>query len=356
MENRITTEEAQIFLTEYYKRYDISSEPDDWELLKKYKNFKALTCRDFVLVSPNLSSTVKCIVVFDNRTSSIQVVENESYEYFVKQAANAPVFYYTPVICNDGLVFYFETVAQIDKFGKPAQDNTQYKGMLLNKLNSLFGSKNVYSLSSGLFFSFPLSEMDYVISVLEKNYCKFNVELSTFLDTEVFQPVFPDVDIASHHFPEDLSKTPEEIIDLFLFICCNTENWNSREYSHIKQLVKSIKDTAEFQACLKIINDWPCYQDNKVREIIDAEIIRRRNMALVQDIWRKKQPFSQPGFIPTSAKQEESYNFKSIGEEIPKDELNLPSPVIMTFETSEDENKIPVTQKDFSHTIEKNKD
>lgn len=290
MENRISTEEAQIFLTEYYKRYDICSEAEDWELLKKYKNFKGLTCRDFILKESVSPKPIKCIVVFDNRTASIQIIEDQNYEFFVKQAANSPVFYYVPVICNDGLVFYFETVAQIDKFGKPAgpNENTKFKEMLQSKLAGLLGSSNVFSLSQDLYFSFPLAEMDYVISVLEKNYCKFNMELFDFLDHEKFQPVYPDVDIATHRFPEDLSKSPEQIINTFLSICSTTEEWTSKEYSHIKQLVKNIKNRDEFIACLNIVNGWECANDVKLQDVFNNEILRRKNIELMQEIWAKK--------------------------------------------------------------------
>lgn len=292
MENRISTEEAQIFLTEYYKRYDICSEPEDWELLKKYKNFKGLTCRDFLL-KPSISpKIIKCIVVYDNRTTSIQIIEDENYEYFVKQAANSPVFYYVPVICNDGLVFYFETVAQIDKFGAPASpvDNAKFKDMLHNKLAGLLGNGNVFSLSHGLFFSFPLSEMEYVISVLEKNYCKYNMELFDYLDQEKYQPIYPDVDIATHRFPEDLAKNPEQVIHTFLEICSLTKEWTSKEYARIKQLMKNIKNNDEFIACLNIVNGWDCGNDGKLQDIFNNEIIRRKNMEIVHDIWVKKKP------------------------------------------------------------------
>lgn len=293
MENRINTEEAQIFLTEYYKRYDICSEPNDWELLKKYKNFKGLTCRDFQLNSSISPKKIFCIVVFDNRTSSIQIIENENYEFFVKQAANAPVFYYAPAINNSGLVFYFETVAQIDKFGSPSPNNTQYKAMLQKKLNTLFGSSNVFSVSSGLFFSFPLSELDYIISVLESNYCKFNMELFLFLDKTIFQPIYPDVEIATHFFPEDLNKTQEEIIKLFFDLCSNTEEFTNKDLAHIKHLLKSIRLNDEFITCINITMEWDCYQNQKIQEIFKNEIIRRKNVDILKDMENRPKQVSE---------------------------------------------------------------
>lgn len=290
MENRISTEEAQIFLTEYYKRYDIFSQKDDWELLKKYKNFKGLTCRDFTLKTQDKTKPINCIVVYDNRTTFIQVIEDQNYEYFVKQAANSPVFYYVPTICNDGLVFYFETVAQIDRFGTPAapEDNAKFKEMLHGKLAGLLGNANVFSLSNGLFFSFPLTEMEHVIAVLEKNYCKYNMELFDYLDQEKYQPIYPDVDIVAHRFPDDLKKSPEEVINTFLEICSLTTEWTSKEYARVKNLIKHIKINDEFIACLNIVNGWDCANDGKLQDIFNNEIIRRKNMEFVHDIWVKK--------------------------------------------------------------------
>lgn len=286
MENRITTEEAQIFLTEYYKRHDINSVTDDWVLVRKYKNFKGLTCRDFTLKSQEIE--IKCIVVFDTRNSVIQVIEDESYDFFVKQAANAPVFYYAPAICNEGLIFYFEAVAQIDKFGIPSTDIGRYKEMLNNKLLGIFGSKNVFSLSSGLYFSFPNTDIDQVIAILEKNLCKFNMELFSFMDSDYFQPVLPDVDIATHRFPEDIHKNQEEIIHLFLEITNTTKEWSSKEYAHVKSLLKAIKSRDELIAVLNIANNWDSAENSKIQELYNAELTRRKNMQIINDIWNKK--------------------------------------------------------------------
>lgn len=306
MENRITTEEAQIFLTEYYKRHEVESEADDWELVKKYKNFKGLTCRDFILKTQEVE--IKCIVVFDTRNSVIQIIEDESYDFFVKQAANAPVFYYAPAICNEGLIFYFEAVAQIDKFGEPSSDVNRYKEMLDNKLLGIFGSKNVFSLSTGLYFSFPYTEIDQVISILEKNLCRFNMELFSFMDSEYFQPVFPDIDIATHRFPEDIHKSQEELINLFLLITNTTVEWTSKEYAHIKSLLKAIKNRDELVAVLNIANGWDSSKNTKVQELYNAEITRRKNMQIINDIWSKKKRNEVKSIIPDEVSQKSSTN------------------------------------------------
>lgn len=309
MENRITTEEAQIFLTEYYKRHDITSVVEDWVLVRKYKNFKGLTCRDFILKDQEIE--IKCIVVFDTRNSVIQVIEDESYDFFVKQAAHAPVFYYAPAICNEGLIFYFEAVAQIDKFGAPSTDIGRYKEMLNNKLLGIFGSKNVFSLSSGLYFSFPNTDIDQVIAILEKNLCRFNMELFSFMDSDFFQPVFPDIDIATHRFPEDIQKTQEELIHLFLQITSTTTEWTSKEYAHVKSLLKAIKSRDELIAILNIANGWDSSENKKIQELYNSEITRRKNMQIINDIWNKKNKSSQ---INTVAPQIPNENEKQSNE------------------------------------------
>lgn len=306
MENRITTEEAQIFLTEYYKRHEIESEPENWELIKKYKNFKGLTCRDFVLKEQEVE--IKCIVVFDTRNAVIQIIEDESYDFFVKQAAHAPVFYYAPAICNEGLIFYFEAVAQIDKFGQPSTDINRYKEMLENKLLGIFGEKNVFSLSSGLYFSFPYTDIDQVISILEKNLCRFNMELFSFMDSDYFQPVFPDIDLATHRFPEDIHKTQEEIINLFLFITNTTIEWTSKEFAHAKSLLKAIKSRDELIAVLNICHGWDSSKNPKLQEIYNAEIIRRKNMQIINDIWSKKKRNDVKSIIPDDITQKDKQN------------------------------------------------
>ena len=123
MSKKLSTKEAQIYITEYYSQKGKDSNPDDWELIKKYKNHKGLTCRDLY----NGVAELKAILVSDEEATNLEVIENENYEHFIKLLAEKPVFYYVPTICNDGLVFIFESALNFDKTGQRSKDTKHDK-------------------------------------------------------------------------------------------------------------------------------------------------------------------------------------------------------------------------------------
>lgn len=283
MDKKINTEEAQIFVSAYYKNKDVASEPQQWELVKKYKNFKGLTCRDFFYQEKQL----KCIVVFDEITSAIQLIENEDYQFFLKQAASLPVFYYVPTICNDGLVFYFEPVAQIDRFGKPAIDTNKYKALLQKKLVSLFTTQGLYSLSSGLFFAFPNTDMDEAVGILEKNQFSFNLKLFEFLEPKIFQPIIPDVTLAKYKFPEDDKLDQEQIIALIFSIISKKKKFSDADYAHIRSLLKRLP-LDEFPIITKIALGFKSAKDKKIISLFESESNRRKAQDIIKKIWKAK--------------------------------------------------------------------
>ena len=55
---KITTADCQIFLSSHYGERRIDTKSEKWELTKKYKNFKGLTCRDFEYPEEHLKAIV----------------------------------------------------------------------------------------------------------------------------------------------------------------------------------------------------------------------------------------------------------------------------------------------------------
>lgn len=280
---KITTEDAMIFLSEYYKNNGINIPTENWELTKKYKNFKGFTCRDFF----SEKDKKRAIVVIESDSDIPQVIENENYEFFLRMLANQPLYYYVPTICNDGLVFVFEPVSSFDKTGKLSIDTQHHKSLLTKKLNSMYREEDVFSLTSGLMFAFPNSDMDEVISHLEKNQMTFNIKLFDCLDQEIFQPIVPDVTLASYRFPADEKLNQEESITIVFKIISQKREFTVEDYARIKFLLKKIK-ADEFPTVRKIALGFRKGRDERLLSIFESEANRKKAQELVKEICIRK--------------------------------------------------------------------
>ncbi|NCQ51800.1 hypothetical protein GW796_07895 [archaeon] len=281
--NKIKTAETLDFLSSHYNKKGIHNSIEDWELTKKYKNYKGITCRDF----SNLRMRVRAIVLIENDEKSLTIIENQNYEYFLKNLMNIPVFYYVPTICNDGLVFVFELANKFNKFNQLYGLDEHSRILLKKKLLTLFSEDDIFSLNQGLMFAFPNTEMDEVIRKLERNQITYNDKLFDLLDKDIYQPILPDIALASYRFPNDENLNQEEAIDIIFSMVSKKSLFTNEDYARIKLLLKKIKHD-EFPTVKKIALSFASGKDKKLIYIFDSEVNRKKAQELVRKIWLQR--------------------------------------------------------------------
>lgn len=281
---KISTEEAKIFVCDYYNLKGVGGEPNDWKLTKKYRNFKGVTCRDF----KNEKNRVRAIVVAEVNSGesapALKVIENEDYEFFLKIVKDLPLFYYVPVICNDGLMFIFESANHFEQLGKPSPHPEQHQLLLKKKLLSIFKEEDFFAVTHNLRFSFPNMEIEDIVRKLERAKVTFNPKLFDFLDERVYQPIMPDVDLASYLFPQDENLTNEEAIEIIFSMISQNENFTNEDYARVKFLLKKVREE-EFATVRKIGLGFKKKLDKKLISIFDLEANRKKAQKLVKNIW-----------------------------------------------------------------------
>jgi len=281
--NKIKTAETLDFLSSHYNKKGIHNSIEDWELTKKYKNYKGITCRDF----SNLRMRVRAIVLIENDEKSLTIIENQNYEYFLKNLMNIPVFYYVPTICNDGLVFVFELANKFNKFNQLYGLDEHSRILLKKKLLTLFSEDDIFSLNQGLMFAFPNTEMYEFIRKLERNQITYNDKLFDLLDKDIYQPILPDIALASYRFPNDENLNQEEAIDIIFSMVSKKSLFTNEDYARIKLLLKKIKHD-EFPTVKKIALSFASGKDKKLIYIFDSEVNRKKAQELVRKIWLQR--------------------------------------------------------------------
>jgi hypothetical protein len=287
MSLKISTEEAKTFVCDYYSLKGIVSNPDDWELTKKYRNFKGVTCRDFANAKNRVRAIVLAEVSSGDIVPSLKVIENENYEFFLKMVTDLPLFYYVPVICNDGLIFIFESANHFEQLGRPSQHPEQHHLLLRKKLLTIFREEELFALGNNLRFSFPNLEIEDVVRRLEKSKVTFNPKLFDFLDDRIYQPIMPDVDLAAYLFPKDEKLNNDEAIETIFSMISQKEEFTNEDYARIKFLLKKVKEQ-EFPTVRKIALGFKKKPDKKLLSIFDLEANRKKAQKIVKDIWLEK--------------------------------------------------------------------
>lgn len=280
--NNFNTSTSIEYIVNYFKSKNVDTINADWSLTKKYKNFKGQVCRDLV----NLNLKLRAILITNVDNLNPIVIENENYEFFLKEVVNTPVFYYAPVICNAGLLYVFVPSAYFDTYGSIPSDINSQKSILSKKLLSLF-KEDLFSVGESLYFAFPNSDMEDVIRKLEKNQMTFNEKVFSLLDKEHFQLIIPDTTLSSFRFPEDELLSGEQSIDLIFKILSTSQNFNNEIYARIKSLLKKVK-VEDFNIVrymgLGFVKDY----DLKLVSIFDYEANRKKAQKLVRQIWLEK--------------------------------------------------------------------
>ncbi len=282
MQSKINTKEAIQYTSDWYLKKGCEQSSSDWELTKKYKNFKGDTCRDI----SNHKNRLRCIVV-NSESGDISLIEGENYEYFLKLVIDMPMFYYIPTVCNDGLVFVFEGASYFDRFNGFSENHQQNKIILKKKLFKVFREQDVFEVSEQMHFAFPNEEMDNVVRKLEKNQITFNEKLAPHLNSEIYQPIIIDVVLSSYRFPLDESLNQEESINIIFSLMSRPKGLSEEDAARIKLLLKKIKSD-EYGTVKKIALGFKRNLDQKIIDIFEAEENRKKAQQLVKNVWLKK--------------------------------------------------------------------
>jgi hypothetical protein len=284
MSLKISTEEAKDFVCKHYAMKGIISAPDDWILTKKYRNFKGVTCRDFSNTKNRVRAIVMAEPILGDVNLEIKVIENENFEYFLKLMTDLPLFYYVPVICNDGLVFIFESANHFEQQKRLSPYPEQHHLLLKKKLLTLFKEEDIFAINNSLRFSFPNIEMDEVVRRLERNKITFNSKLFPLLDDRFYQPIIPDIKTASYLFPNDDQLSQDDAIEVIFTMISQKEEFTDEDYARIKMLLKKVKDE-EFPTVKKIALGFKRKPDKTLLSLFDVESNRKKSEKIVQNIW-----------------------------------------------------------------------
>lgn len=284
MSLKISTEEAKNFVCKHYTLKGVSSELDDWVLTKKYRNFKGITCRDFSNTKNRVRAIVIAEIIPGDINLELKVIENENFEYFLKLMTDLPLFYYVPVICNDGLIFIFESANHFEQQKRLSIYPEQHRLLLKKKLLTIFKEEDIFTINNNLRFSFPNIEMDETVRRLERNKITFNSKLFAFLDDRLYQPIMPDIKTASYLFPQDDKLDQDQAIEVIFSMISQKEEFSDEDYARIKMLLKKVKEE-EFPTVKKIALGFKRKPDKTLLSLFDVESNRKKSQKIVQNIW-----------------------------------------------------------------------
>jgi hypothetical protein len=258
----MSTSDSQLFLVKHYKSMNLETKNEDWELKKKYKNYHGLTCRDFTHKRLGL----KAIVIINQEKYSI--IEGQDYDFFVKTRTKKIMFYYVPVINNDGLVYYFVKKSSFDKIAQgPNAETEDDEVSLLKRLNVLFDKTEMKKFERKMLIGFPNVEVEVAISKLEKSYFSFQPKLFELLDAEKFTPFYPDLTFTIYSFPDDETLDMENTIEVLFKIASQRKNLTIQDYSRIKGLLKKVS-LEEIASVGNIMNGFRTGEDEKLQELL----------------------------------------------------------------------------------------
>lgn len=270
----MNTQESQQYLSEYYKELNIESRSEDWELQKKYKNFNGFTCRDFILKDKNF----KLILISEN--NNISIIENENFEFFARNKQKKIIFYYAPIITNDGLVYsFFKRINNFQKFDDYIP-TIEDKEKLKEKLSLLFPQYNINFLSFkyGIIIALPGIDIDDIIIKLENSEFSFNKKIFEILNNNTYQAFYPDLTLAMYSFPEDEKLLHEEAIDLLFKLSSIKKVLVTEDYARIKKLLKKV-NADEIMTVGKIIKAFKPY-DKILKKLIEEEVSLKKSLTV----------------------------------------------------------------------------
>lgn len=247
------------------KNKNSTNEINNWICLKKYKNFKGETCRDFY----NEKRNSKMIVVHNDKNEMV-LIENQNFLYFLRQQEIQPLFCYAPFLSNYGLVFLFCVNKDFNRDKKINTGSQTLTELLLTKIKTIFLEKNIFYLQNEQMVLIKNYDLNYIAEKLEQNNFKLNTLIFEEFKKQGFQSVFPDVMSLKYHFPEDDNKNSNQALDTVFFIL-SKQYFSEEIYVRIKKLIKKVS-AQDLRLSKKIAIDLNRERKQEIKGLFENEI------------------------------------------------------------------------------------
>ncbi len=281
---KLNTEESTIYIVNYFKDLGYRTEKEDWTVKKKYKNLNGILCRDFY----NEKTKKKAILLENTEVGSRTVIEDENYDYFYKVLKDKPIFYFTPAISNDGLVFVFQIV-------NSDTEVEQVQEILEKKLSKLFEKKNYLIFEdnkddqSNFVVSITGMDLGLIVSTFESNQIKYSEILEKKIDDDNFnyRGITPDAAWVYYKFPEYILFNQEKSINEIFALVSKKDELVEKDLSIIKVLLKKITPQ-EFSGVKKIALSFKKKNSDNLIKIFEDEESRIRAKSLIEDLVLRK--------------------------------------------------------------------
>ena len=252
------------------KNKNYTNEVNHWICLKKYKNFKGETCRDFY----NERRRLRVIVVHNDK-NEMNLIENQNFLYFLRQQEIQPLFCYAPFLSNYGIVFLFCVNKDFNRERKINTGSQTLVELLLTKIRTIFLEKNIFYLQNEQMVLIKNYDLNYIAEKLEQNNFKLNTLIFEVFKKPDFQSVFPDVMSLKYQFPEDDNKNSKEALDTVFFIL-SKQYFSEEIYVRIKKLIKKVS-AEDLRLSKKIAIDLNRERKQEIKSLFEAEIKNKQN-------------------------------------------------------------------------------
>lgn len=274
--SKITTNDCQIFLSSYYADKRIDTKSEQWELIKKYKNFHGYTCRDFI----HNEERLKAIVILNKHTNTLSIIEDQDYSFFLNELVQKPLFYYVPVLTKYGVSFYFIKTVIYDATEILDTENNKQKIYLEKRLQKIF-KDNEFIINDNLVTIFN-KDFEETIRLLESLSIHYNDDLYDLLDQEIYVPIEIDLSLILNSFPENEKLNTEESISLIFNLVSTNKELNDGIYCQIKSLLSNIA-LEELYSLENIINGFRVKEDKKLASIITFIMNKKQNKEIIDN-------------------------------------------------------------------------
>lgn len=277
---KVATPECQLFIAAHYAQSNIDTLAEDWELEKKYKNFHGFTCRDFF--NKNLGLHAVVVAELKEDKYELSVLENASYKTFLDEMARKPLFYYVPIVSNNGLVFFFEKTMTFDATSHLENPRKKQIPYLIKKLQALFKEDEYVIFEPEHHIAFPKHNIDNLIQVLERNGLQYNEKLFNLIDKTQGYPYELNVILSLYDFPEDKNLNSEKTIEKIFSIVSKEKKLMNEDYSRIRKLFQAI--SLEEIDNIKTIAMGFRPDNDRILEAIIKDVETEKNNEL---LWKK---------------------------------------------------------------------
>lgn len=235
---KVGTSECKLFVAAHYAQKRQDTMDDDWDLVRKYRNPKGNTCRDFHCEMLNINAIVEVLPDENMQGYKLHVIEGADQHYFFDEMLKRPAYLYVPGVSNDGLVFYFENVFRLERNQQLETEPGKYKPVLIKRLKECFGEKAVCDLKA-MTVTFPKHDFEQVIRILEKNGFSYHPQLYELLGDNI-TAFYPDMSMILFEFPEyrniDMKVIEQEIFK----VLSESKEITVESYARIKSLIKKM--------------------------------------------------------------------------------------------------------------------